>query len=122
MVGPERKESPFIEQIMAVGDNLKFVSALIVPSFEYLKDWSKKSGITHDSPENLVKTQKVIEIFQQEIDHYNQQFGRVEQIKKFTLLHKEWSVDTGELTPTMKVKRKVTVAKYQAEIDLMYQT
>jgi len=114
------KESPFIEQMMVVGENQRFVSALIVPSFEYLKDWCAKNGIQYNSKEELVKNPKVQEAIQAEVERYNQEFGQIEKVKKFKLLANDWTVDNGIMTPTMKVKRDVVMKQYQAEIAEIY--
>ena len=104
------KESPYIEQIMVVGADQKFTSALIVPSFTNLKGWCEKRGIPVTTHESLVKNPEVKELFQQALEKYNQFFSHVEQLKKFELMPQEWTVDGGELTPTLKLKRKVILA------------
>lgn len=114
------KEIPYVEQIMAVGENRNFVSALIVPNFQNLSEWCTKNGVAHKSPEEMVKDPEVRKLFQQAIDEKNKNFGQWETIKKFELLPKEWSIDSGELTPTMKVKRKVVNEKYKGVIDSIY--
>lgn len=115
------KESPFIEQIMVVGENEKFVSALIVPSFPNLVDWCKRHNIdATTSHEDLLKNTEVINLFKSEVEKLNQNFGHVEQVKRYKLLTKEWSVDGGELTPTLKLKRKVILEKYKAIIAEIY--
>lgn len=114
------KESPFIEQIMSIGDNRKFVSALIVPSFLNVEEWAKKNGIQYTTNDEMIKHPKVIELFQAEVDKANQEINHVEQVKEFRLLPVEWSVDGGELTPTMKVKRKNILEKYSAAVEEMY--
>ncbi len=115
------KESTFIEQIMVVGEFKKFVSALIVPAFPYLKEWCEKSSIPCGSNQEMVSQQAVIDQFQEIVDTFNPNFGHVEQIKKFALVPDEWNVDTGELTPTMKVKRKKVLEKYQHLVEQIYQ-
>lgn len=114
------KESPYIEQIMVVGEDHKFTSALIVPSFPNLKNWCDKKGISYTSNDSLVKIPEVKELFQQAVEKYNQYFSHVEQLKKFELMPHEWTVDGGELTPTLKLKRKVIVEKYRNVIEGMY--
>jgi long-chain acyl-CoA synthetase len=115
------KESPFIEQIMIVGgDTMKYVSALIVPSFLQLMDWAKANGIQADNHEQIVDNSKIKELMNAEVEKFNQQFGKWEQVKKFTLLKQEWTVEAGELTPTMKPKRKIIYEKYKSEIEVMY--
>ncbi|NLR78548.1 AMP-dependent synthetase/ligase [Chitinophaga eiseniae] len=114
------KESPYIEQIMIVGEDRKFTAALIVPSFSNLRNWAQKRGITTNSNEELLKHPDVQDLFKQAVEKYNQFFNHIEQVKKFVLLPKEWTVDGGELTPTLKAKRKVILEKYKAEIDGIY--
>ncbi|MGO4292791.1 AMP-dependent synthetase/ligase [Chitinophaga sp. RAB17] len=114
------KESPFIEQIMIVGEDRKFTAALIVPSFGNLRNWATKHGISTTSNEELVKNTEVLDLFKQAVDKYNQFFSHIEQVKKFVLLPHEWTVDAGELTPTLKAKRKVILEKFKKEIDGIY--
>lgn len=114
------KESPFIEQIMIVGEDRKFTAALIVPSFGNLRNWAAKHGISTPSNEELVKNTEVLDLFKQAVDKYNQFFSHIEQVKKFVLLPHEWTVDAGELTPTLKAKRKVILEKFKKEIDGIY--
>jgi len=114
------KESYLIEQIAAIGNDRRFVSALIVPSFVALEDWAKQQGIKAGSREELLAHPQVLAEFQREIDRYNEHFAKVEQIKKFTLLTREWSPESGELTPTMKPKRRIINDRYQNLIEGMY--
>jgi long-chain acyl-CoA synthetase len=117
------KESPYIEQIMVVGgDDKKFVSALIVPTFPLLAVWAARHGINATSNEELVKNEKIHELLHKEIKAFNAYFGHWEQIKKFVLLPEDWTVESGELTPTMKPKRKVICERYKEAIDSMYLT
>lgn len=114
------KESMLIEQMAVIGENHKFVSALVVPAVEGLKDWCKNNGVEFNSLEEAVKNEKVLMAYQDEIEKYNQDFGRWEQVKKFKLLPDEWSVDSGELTPTMKLKRRVINERYSKVIEDLY--
>jgi long-chain acyl-CoA synthetase len=114
------KESPLIEQVMVVGENEKFVSALIVPSFDNLKDWASKNGISFNAKEELLTNQKVLAEYNAHIEVFNKDFGKVEQVKKFKLLPVEWTIEGGELTPTMKVKRKVVLEKYKDVVAELY--
>lgn len=114
------KESFFIEQVMVVGEGKKFVSALIVPAFPALQEWAKENGISFSNNEEIVKNEKVLAHYKEIINGYNPEFNHVEQIKKFKLLQNEWTVDTEELTPTMKVKRKVISDKFSKEIEELY--
>lgn len=114
------KQDFLIEQIMVVGEGQKFVSALIVPAFANLTEWAKEHGIAATSKEELIKHPKVIEKFEHTVQHYNANFSHIEQIKKFTLLTEEWTIDGGELTPTMKLKRRAILQKLGNTIERMY--
>jgi len=115
------KESPFIEQIMVVGDDQKkFISALIVPSFLQIEAWAKQQGMNFSSNIAMIQDEKINQLIQLEIKKYNSFFGNWEQVKKITLLPEEWTVESGELTPTMKPKRKIINERYQKIIDSMY--
>jgi len=123
VVENKMKESVFIEQMMVIGASRKFVSALIVPSFtqlrKYLKDNMPNVAVPDDD-KALVKMPEVISYIQKQIDKYNPLFGHPEQVKKFTLLPHEWTIDSGELTPSLKIKRKVIEQRYSNEIEAMY--
>lgn len=114
------KESPFIEQVMLVGADKKFVSALIVPSFPNLFDWCRKNGITVSNHEEVLANPKVLDLFKELVESFNKFFNHVEQVKKFELLPNEWSVDTGEMTPKLSLKRKVVMEKYRDAIERIY--
>ncbi len=114
------KEIPYVEQIMAVGENRNFVSALIVPNYLNLSEWATKNGVAAKTPADLVKNAEVQKLFRDAIEDKNKNFGSWETVKKFELMEKEWSIDGGELTPTMKVKRKVVLEKYKDQIDKIY--
>lgn len=114
------KENPFIEQALVVGPERKFVGALIVPSFSFLESWMKHENMPVPSREELVKNEVILQKYQAIIDEVNQNFNHVEQIKKFELLPKEWSLEGGEMTPKMSLKRKVVMEKYKADIEKIY--
>lgn len=115
------KESPFIEQIMVIGEGQKMPAALIVPAWDYLKDHCKKSGITVGGDyKDAVNQPEIRSIYQNEIDFYNKLFGDWEKVKKFELIPGEWSIDGGEMTPTLKLKRKPILQKYATLIDKIY--
>ena len=114
------KESLFIEQTMVIGAERKFVSALIVPSFPNLLDWCRQQGITETDPAQLCNHKKVIEHYQELVESFNKFFNPVEQVKKFALLPRDWSVDTGELTPKLSLKRKVILEKFRDAIEQLY--
>jgi long-chain acyl-CoA synthetase len=115
------RESPYIEQMMVVGPGRKFVSALIVPNYSQIR--SKLKGDGKALPEDnaaLIKEPTVVQLIQQQIDRYNPEFGHVEQVKKFTLLPSEWTIDNGILTPKLSIRRKVVEEQYSKEIEAMY--
>ncbi len=114
------KESLFIEQAMIAGENEKYTSALIAPNFEFLHDWASRKHIHFKDNEELIKNSQVIERFQEEIDKYNKRLGKTEQIKKFELVGDEWSVEGGELSPTLKLKRRFVKQKYQTKLSSLY--
>jgi long-chain acyl-CoA synthetase len=114
------KESPFIEQVMLLGSDRKFVSALIVPSFPAVKDWARKNNLGELPDEELIRHPKVNDMFRELVESFNKYFNQVEQVKKFSLLAHEWGIDTGELTPKLSLKRKVVMEKYRDEIEKIY--
>jgi long-chain acyl-CoA synthetase len=114
------KESIFIEQAMVIGAERKFVSALIVPSFPNLLDWCRQQGITEKDPAQLCNNKKVMEHYQELIESFNKFFNPVEQVKKFALVPRDWSVETGELTPKLSLKRKVILEKFRDAIEQLY--
>lgn len=114
------KESSFIEQIMVLGENRKFPSALIVPNFGVLKKWAGKHNITFLSESELIKNLSVSEKIQEEIDRFGVNFGKWEKVKRFALLATEWSIDGGELTPKLSLKRKVIYEKNEVLINKIY--
>ncbi|MDE0561102.1 long-chain fatty acid--CoA ligase [Algoriphagus sp. NF] len=114
------KESTLIEQLIVVGDGQKFPAALIVPSYDGLREYCKHKEIPYTTDEEMIARQDIIEKYQREVDSFNKYYGKWEQIKKFKLLSQPWGVDSGELTPTMKLKRKVIHEKFQKEIAEIY--
>jgi long-chain acyl-CoA synthetase len=114
------KEIPYIEQIMVVGENRNYVTALIVPNMLALSEWCIKNGVNAKTAEEMVQSPEVQKLFKEAIDEKNKNFGQWETIKRFQLMAKEWSIDGGELTPTMKVKRKVVLEKYKDVIEKLY--
>jgi long-chain acyl-CoA synthetase len=114
------RESKYIEQMIVLGPDRKFTSALIVPAFAPLKEWCRERGINSTDNESVIKNEKVLELIKDTVERYNKNFNQVEQVKKFELLPQEWSVDGGELTPTLKLKRKVIMEKYKEAIERIY--
>jgi len=114
------KESLFIEQLMVTGEHEKFASAIIAPEFIYLKDWCKENNIEIKSNKELVQEKEILDIFRKEIQNYNKTVADYEKIKRFKLVSDVWSTGTGELSPTLKLKRKQITEKYQDLIDQIY--
>lgn len=114
------KESVYVEQVMVVGSERKFVGALIVPSFPNLRDWCHHNNVKDGSNEELIKNEKVLSLFKDLVESFNKYFNHVEQIKKFELLPDEWTVDTGEMTPKLSLKRKVITEKFRDAIERIY--
>lgn len=116
------KESRFIEQLMVVGEGQKFPAALIVPSFAFIKDWAERKGmdLRNATNQQIIENTEVIARIDQEVKEYNKRFGNWEQIKKFELLPSEFTIEGGELTPTLKFKRKKILEKYQTEFNKIY--
>ena len=114
------KESRFIEQIMVVGENERHPAAIVVPAFEFMHAWAGRKGISCKDNTELINHPQVIARIQQEIDEMNKSFGSWEQVKKFELCNEEWAVDTGELTPTLKLRRKVIMSRYAALYQKIY--
>jgi long-chain acyl-CoA synthetase len=119
------KEEFLIEQMMVVGDQKKFVSALIVPSQDALKDWCVNNGVQWKDRTTAVNDPKVIAKYQDVVNQCNPEFSHIEQVKKFKLLDADWEAtkedgSDAELTPTMKLKRRVIMEKFSRDIDEMY--
>lgn len=116
------KESVLIEQLIVVGEGKNYPAALIVPNFDGLRDYCSRKGIPYTSDEEMIKRSDILEKYQMEVDGFNKFFGRWEQVKQFRLLPSSWGIDSGELTPTLKLKRKVIHEKYAQEIAAIYQS
>ncbi|WGE50157.1 long-chain fatty acid--CoA ligase [Actinobacillus equuli subsp. haemolyticus] len=110
----------FIEQIAVIADTKKYVSALIVPSFEALEEYAKQLNIKYHDRLELIKHSAVIQLFEKRIEELQQELAHFEQIKKFTLLPQAFSIHMEELTPTLKLRRKVILERYRSQIEAMY--
>jgi len=115
-------KDPFIEQIAVVADARHFVSALIVPSFESLEEYARSINLQYHCQADLLRHSAVVEFFEARIQAMQQELARFQQVKKFTLLPRAFSVETGELTPTMKLRRSIIESNYRDEIEGMYAT
>lgn len=114
------KESPFIDNIMVVGENQKFAAALVVPDFNHLRSWCRIKEIEYTTDEEMVALPRIKQRLLKVIDKYNTEFGSTEQIKKIEIMNCEWSTASGELTPTLKLKRSFIAKKYQTRIEKLF--
>ena len=114
------KESRIIEQVMVLGEGEKMPGAFIVPEFESLKVWCKLHDIVYTTNDEMASHPEVLKKFDSEITHYNKQFAPFEQVKKVVVMKEPWTIEGGELTATLKLKRKPVLAKYQKEYKEIY--
>ena len=112
--------SGFIENIVVFGENQKFAAAIIHPDFNFLKQWCKKHNIKFTTPEEMIHNEDVIKRFNKEVKYLNESLGEVEKIKRFELIADEWTVQNGVLTPTLKVKRRVVMMRYENVIVKLF--
>jgi len=113
-------ESPFIENMIVLGENQKFAAALISPDFVYLKSWCAKHNITYSSNDDLIKNPEVLKRYQKEVKKYNENFGDFEQVKRYQLVAEEWTQPGGFLSPTLKIKRNVIEKHYADKIAKLF--
>ena len=114
------KSSRFIGQAVILGDRRKFLSALLVPDFEALRPWAERQGIGAPANQDLIKDPRVRALIAKEVEEVNAGLASFEKIVAWDLLPEEWTLETGELTPTMKVKRRVINQKYGDIIERLY--
>jgi len=121
MIENQLKTNPFISNIVVIGDRKKFVSALIVPEYEKLVEYAKASNIEYTSMKDLLENDKIVNFMMAEIDRYSANFASYERIKKIVLLNRDFEIEKGELTPSLKVKRNIVEDKYKDIIEKLYQ-
>lgn len=114
------KQSRFIEQVMVVGEGEKMPAAFIQPDFAFVKSWAQRKGLSLSSNEEIANSKEVHDRVQEEVEAANKKFGHWEQVKRFELTPEAWSVEGGEMTPTLKLKRKQIKEKYKALYDKIY--
>ncbi|MGB0978663.1 MAG: AMP-dependent synthetase/ligase, partial [Croceimicrobium sp.] len=114
------KESHFIEQIMVIGEGEKHPAAIVQPDFEFLKSYCERKNIDYSSDHDIVQNERIQERIMQDIHELNANFGKWEQVKKIELSDHQWSVDSGELTPTMKLKRRIVQSLHQDHYERIY--
>jgi len=114
------KESMYIDQIIVIGEGEKYASAIISPNMEMLEEWCREMGVDVSDKEGMIKNKKVQKHFNDIVHSLNKSLPLDEQVKRFQLVADEWGVETGELSPTLKLKRRVLLKKYAALIDKIY--
>jgi len=114
------KECPLIEQLMVIGENQKFPAALIVPNLDNVKHWCKENNVNYTNEADLIKNKEVIAEIEKYIKEFNKGFGSWEQVKVFRLVPNQWTIEGGELTPTMKLKRKAIMSKYESVVNEIF--
>ena len=122
MIENKLKESPFIEQVMVIGENQKFASALIVPAFTFLKEYCNRKNIEYTGNENIIENPVIKKRILDEVEKINKTLAQYETIKRPELLPREWSIDKNEMTPKLSLKRKVIIAANKTAIDKIYGT
>ncbi len=120
LVENKMKESPFIEQLMVVGDGEKYAAAIVCPAFEHLHNWASRHNISYKDNLDLITNETVIERYATEIEKKNYKLDPAMKIKKFSLVCEEWTPETGELSPTLKLKRRILVQNYKVKLDYLY--
>ena len=113
-------ESPLISMMMVVGENQKFAAALIVPNFDGLKTWCEENNVTYTTNAEVIKEKIVIDRYRKEVETYNKYFGDFEKVKRFELVDREWTIEEGEITPSLKLRRKVVTEHFSKLIDGMF--
>jgi long-chain acyl-CoA synthetase len=116
------KESPFVEHIMVIGENRAYPAALIIPNFEHLRNWCAVKHVAFVSPEKVIQNPRIIRRIRQEVEMFNKGLGKPEKIKKFRLLAADWTMENGELSPTLKLRRKFIQEKYIQIIEETYRS
>jgi len=111
---------PYIEQACLVGEGRKYLTALIVPDIEFFTRYARNQGLDEKALDELFQRDEIRDLIRQQVEQVNQGLARYEQIKEFCILSKPFDVASGELTPTLKLKRRIVYEHYQAEIDGMY--
>ena len=114
------KESPFVNELLVIGEGQKFAAALIYPNFEHLKSWCNIKGIPYTTDEEMITNKDVIMRYRKEIDKYNATLGDYEQVKKFELIAKEWTIESGEMTASLKPRRSKIMQNYADLVNKIY--
>lgn len=120
MIENKLKESPYIEQALVVGENQKFAAALIVPAFAAIKDYCSKQQIAYNTHDDLINNKAIIDLINAAVEEANQTLAPYETIKKVILMNREWTIENGEMTPKLSLKRKVIIEANKTQIDKMF--
>jgi len=115
------KTNPFITEVVMVGNRRNFASALVIPNFDSLEKWARGKGLAFGNREELVAKAEVQDLVKREIDRFSEDLAQFEKIKKVAVLAREFTIESGELTPTLKVKRRVVEQKFKDVIDKLYE-
>ena len=113
-------QSEFVEQAVVIGDKRKYVIALIVPDFERLRAWAKQQGIETADKRELIDDKRTLDMIRGEVSRLTRDLADYEKVKRVALLPEEFTIDGGELTPTLKVRRRVVEQKYEKTIESLY--
>jgi long-chain acyl-CoA synthetase len=116
------KESPFVDQILVIGENQKFAMALIVPDYNHLKSWCEVKGIPFTTNPEMIAMPRIRKRFQEEVSFYNKQLGDYERIMRFELIDHDWGVETGQLSATLKLRRTHLMQEYAGLVEKLYAT
>lgn len=120
MIENRLKESNFIDALMVVGENQKYAAAIVVPDFNHLRSWCAIKGVQYTTNQEMIALDRIRKRYKKEIDRYNKHLGATEQIKAFELLDSEWTVESGELTATLKLRRKFIAERYALAISRLF--
>jgi long-chain acyl-CoA synthetase len=115
------KTNPYIDNVVVVGDRRKFISALIIPNFEKLEAYAKSSGIAYESIRDLVQKEPIIRFLEAEVERATPNLANYEKVKKIIVLERDFEIEKGEMTPSLKIKRNIVEGQYEKDIDKLYQ-
>ena len=122
MIENKLKESPFIEQVMVIGENQKYASALIIPTFAFIKEYCKIKNIDYTNNEEIIKNPMIKDRINEEVEKVNNDLAQYEKIKRSQLLSREWTIEKNEMTPKLSLKRKIIMDTNKDLIDKIYGT
>ncbi|MBU4496077.1 MAG: long-chain fatty acid--CoA ligase, partial [Acidobacteria bacterium] len=115
------KTNPYIANVVVIGDRRKFISALIIPNFEKLEEYAKSSGIAYESIRDLIQKESIIRFLEAEVERATPNLANYEKVKKIIVLERDFEIEKGEMTPSLKIKRNIVEGQYEKDIDKLYQ-